>query len=124
MTRVEDEKLGTYVYCAQHVGPHVTGWCSVGNDQKLGLPATNLDEAYEWVKFLGLPIHGRCAVCYESTIQPGHYYPKVCPGKHSAGQVKAADRRKQELRQYLYYRFSASLVQEEVNRIHGIDVDE
>lgn len=34
-----------WVYCKQHLRPHVTGWCTVPNDQKLALDAKNLLDA-------------------------------------------------------------------------------
>ena len=35
--KTEDVKLGPWVYCAQHLRPHSTGWCSVDIKDKLGL---------------------------------------------------------------------------------------
>ena len=26
-----------WIYCRQHVKPHLTGWCGVGNQDKIGL---------------------------------------------------------------------------------------
>lgn len=102
----DDEKLGIYVYCAQHVGPHVSGWCTVGNDQKLGLPAETAEEAREWVRYLKLPWHNHCGVCQAPlTIS----VPRVCPSKHSASQVDAAERRRHALRKYLHDRYLRSL---------------
>lgn len=37
MVKTEDEKLGPWVYCAQHLRPHPTGWCTVDLHDKLGL---------------------------------------------------------------------------------------
>lgn len=35
-----------WIYCAQHLRPHTTGWCTVSNDQKTLLKATTDKEAY------------------------------------------------------------------------------
>lgn len=32
-----DKMFGDWVYCAQHMNPHLTGWCTVRNDDKIGL---------------------------------------------------------------------------------------
>jgi hypothetical protein len=52
---------GTYVYCAQHLGPHNTGWCTVGLDDKVGLGikflTENMDAAHAKCKKLGLLLH-------------------------------------------------------------------
>lgn len=112
-----DESLGKFVYCAQHVGPHVTGWCTVGNDQKLSLPADTNEEAWEWMRYLKLPWHGHCGVCQEPLTMSA---PQVCVKKHSAEQVKAAERRRQQLRQYLHYRFARTLTKA---TIHGVDTE-
>lgn len=55
----EDEKLFGYnkiVYCGQHLRPHFTGWCSVGNDQKIPLKAMTHEEAYAECKDKGLNV--------------------------------------------------------------------
>lgn len=36
-----------WIYCDQHMNPHMTGWCSVGIGHKTKLEATTQDEAYE-----------------------------------------------------------------------------
>lgn len=42
----DQEKWGEImVYCAQHLRPHWTGWCTVHVDQKTPLEAMNHDEA-------------------------------------------------------------------------------
>lgn len=33
----EDELLGPWVYCAQHLRPHESGWCTVSLRDKVGL---------------------------------------------------------------------------------------
>jgi hypothetical protein len=35
-----------WVYCDQHMRPHMTGWCTVGNRNKFKLNATTQEEAY------------------------------------------------------------------------------
>jgi hypothetical protein len=35
-----------WVYCAQHLRPHTTGWCTVHSDQKTLLDATSSKGAY------------------------------------------------------------------------------
>lgn len=35
--KIEDTVLGAWVYCAQHLRPHRSGWCSVGVEDKVGL---------------------------------------------------------------------------------------
>lgn len=44
----EDEAVFGYnawVYCSQHLKPHLTGWCGVSNDDKLGLGLFGQDNA-------------------------------------------------------------------------------
>lgn len=65
MNKAGDEHLGLYVYCQQHVGPHVTGWCTVNANQKISLKATTFKEAFKEVKSMKLPIYGHCDTCYE-----------------------------------------------------------
>lgn len=36
-----------WIYCGQHLNPHITGWCTVGNQHKTLLDATTQEEAYE-----------------------------------------------------------------------------
>lgn len=48
-TPVEDVQAfgeNTWVYCGSHLRPHLTGWCTVGVDNKLGLGiiGSNTDE--------------------------------------------------------------------------------
>lgn len=46
----EDEQafgVNTWVYCRQHCRPHETGWCGVGNRDKVGLGVTTHKEAYQ-----------------------------------------------------------------------------
>jgi hypothetical protein len=49
-----DTALSSWVYCAQHLTPHASGWCTVSNQQKLRLNAITRDEAYTEAKQLGL----------------------------------------------------------------------
>lgn len=45
----EDAKAfgaGVWVYCAQHLRPHETGWCTVGTDQKTPLAAKTYSDAH------------------------------------------------------------------------------
>ena len=35
-----------YVYCRQHLRPHMTGWCSVNNNQKIKLESKNEIDAF------------------------------------------------------------------------------
>jgi hypothetical protein len=39
MANIEDKIFGEdqWVYCKQHLRPHLTGWCSVGVNDKIGL---------------------------------------------------------------------------------------
>ncbi len=46
----------TWVYCKQHLRPHVTGWCTVSPDEKIKLAATTRDEAVAEAKRMGLRI--------------------------------------------------------------------
>ena len=60
-TKAGDEHMGYYVYCASHLRPHSTGWCTVDPSNKIRLAATNYDDAAEECDRLGLHIdkHGR-----------------------------------------------------------------
>lgn len=51
--RAGDEHMGAWVYCASHVGPHSTGWCTVRCEDKRPLKATNRADAVAEVKALG-----------------------------------------------------------------------
>ncbi len=35
--------FGDWVYCRQHCAAHSTGWCTVSNDDKVGLDITGPD---------------------------------------------------------------------------------
>lgn len=39
--------VGAWVYCNQHMRPHLTGWCTVSPRNKTKLDATNDKAAYE-----------------------------------------------------------------------------
>jgi hypothetical protein len=64
MIDTDDAKLGKYVYCKQHVAPHNTGWCTVGNDEKIPLKAEDNQSAFWEVADMGLTIHRHCEICY------------------------------------------------------------
>ena len=53
-----DVALGAFVYCAQHMRAHSTGWCSVGIDDKQVLLAEDIESAQEEARNLGLPTAG------------------------------------------------------------------
>lgn len=56
----EDETafgINVFVYCRQHLRPHITGWCTVHADQKLALEARSMDEAYAECERRGLKIY-------------------------------------------------------------------
>ena len=36
-----------WLYCGQHLRPHMTGWCTVSTRNKIKLEAKTLEEAYE-----------------------------------------------------------------------------
>ncbi len=49
-----------WVYCRQHMKPHMTGWCGVGNRDKVGLGLfgqPSAKRAYEKCKEFGLEIY-------------------------------------------------------------------
>ena len=46
-----------WVYCSQHLRPHLTGWCSVWHRDKIGLCVSGEDEAYQKCKRMGLQIY-------------------------------------------------------------------
>lgn len=96
----DDTHLGPYVYCASHVGPHTSGWCTVPVSEKLGLFAADEDEARELVMHLGLPWYGHCAVCYKWTANEPH---SLCQD-HTAAEYAAATLRREDLRRYLWER--------------------
>jgi hypothetical protein len=79
----EEEKsadliLGAWCYCKAHVGPHSTGWCTVGVGDKIALNATDRDSAFAEVRDMGLPIYGYCTVCYEF-IANTYHGRRSCP---------------------------------------------
>lgn len=49
--------IGEWIYCDQHLRPHMTGWCSVNYRNKVGLSVSSLEEAYTKCKLLGLQIY-------------------------------------------------------------------
>lgn len=55
----DDTVFGEWVYCSQHMAAHKTGWCSVGNRDKIGLgPVANEAEAVEKCVRFGLRLYG------------------------------------------------------------------
>lgn len=49
-----------WIYCRQHLAPHLTGWCTVDIADKIGLGiygVDNRDLAYEKCRNWGLHIH-------------------------------------------------------------------
>jgi hypothetical protein len=79
----------------------MSGWCTVGADQKLGLLAETAEEAEAEVISLGLPWYGHCNVCYKWIANEPH---QICPTPHSAAERYAARLRANDLRRYLYER--------------------
>lgn len=56
----EDAKVfgaGVWVYCGQHLGPHLTGWCTVPVKHKIKLDATNQDDAYKECILKNYPLY-------------------------------------------------------------------
>lgn len=98
--KANDTDLGDFVYCASHVGPHATGWCGVGKDQKLGLLARTSEEAWAEVRSYGLPMHNYCPVCY---VWRGNEVHSICQD-HTASEYAAATLRREDLRSYLQER--------------------
>lgn len=49
--------INRFVYCDQHLNPHLTGWCSVSHRNKVDLGVETLEEAYEKCKRLGLKLY-------------------------------------------------------------------
>lgn len=61
MSQTKDElEFGhnRWVYCASHVGPHTTGWCTVPVREKTLLAAQTREDALAEVRAMGLPIYG------------------------------------------------------------------
>jgi len=55
----DDWTLGDWVYCAQHLRPHPSGWCTVSLADKVGLgPVISSADAAEKCRRLGLHISG------------------------------------------------------------------
>ena len=44
---------GAWVYCDQHLRPHMTGWCTVRVDSKVLLRAKSMEAAYAECKERG-----------------------------------------------------------------------
>lgn len=47
----------TWVYCSQHMRPHMTGWCTVENHNKARLEATTQEDAYEECRRRGYELY-------------------------------------------------------------------
>jgi hypothetical protein len=47
---------GAWIYCRSHVKPHLTGWCSCGVYDKIGLGVSTAKEAYAKCEEWGLKI--------------------------------------------------------------------
>lgn len=50
--------IGAFVYCNQHMRPHLTGWCGVSVDNKIKLLATDRDTAYSECRSKGYALYG------------------------------------------------------------------
>lgn len=48
---------GAWVYCNQHMRPHLTGWCSVSPRDKVGLGVKTAEEAYDKCRAWGFPLY-------------------------------------------------------------------
>jgi len=56
--QTDDRSMGEWVYCAQHLRPHSTGWCTVSVRDKTPLEAIDREAAYEECRRRGLRIEG------------------------------------------------------------------
>jgi hypothetical protein len=57
----EDENhfgVKVIVYCASHMRPHFTGWCTVPNSEKVQLDAIDLNSAYPECREKGYDLYG------------------------------------------------------------------
>lgn len=78
----EDETLGKYVYCTQHLRVHATGWCTVGVEDKLALQAETLDEAVQEAKAKGYVEPGGRGVLFTfKQLQEEKAKSKFLPGR-------------------------------------------
>lgn len=46
-----------WIYCDQHMRPHLTGWCTVSNRNKVALKATTQNEAYAECRERGFDLY-------------------------------------------------------------------
>lgn len=46
-----------WVYCSQHMRPHLTGWCSVSPRDKAGLGVETAEQAYEKCRAWGFELY-------------------------------------------------------------------
>ena len=49
--------IGSWIYCKQHLRPHMTGWCSVNVDEKVRLDAKTSEGAYAECRRKGFHIY-------------------------------------------------------------------
>jgi hypothetical protein len=60
VTKPEDDAdyfgKDAFVYCASHLRPHLTGWCTVPLTEKVRLHALNYEEANDQCRRLKLPL--------------------------------------------------------------------
>ncbi len=54
---VDDQHLGKFCYCNQHLAPHPTGWCTIPASDKVALKAENYSDAVIECRQLGLPLY-------------------------------------------------------------------
>jgi cobalamin biosynthesis protein CbiD len=48
---------GAWVYCRAHMKPHETGWCGVGNRDKIGLGVKTAQEAIDKCREWGFELY-------------------------------------------------------------------
>lgn len=53
---IEKFGKGIWIYCKQHHTPHLTGWCTVRNEEKILLNATTYDDAIKECKQKGYDV--------------------------------------------------------------------
>lgn len=79
----EDEALGKFVYCTQHLRVHATGWCTVANRDKLPLDAETEEAALVEAAEKGYT--RTCSFCGQSPAP----YPvtRLTPEQQAANQA-------------------------------------
>lgn len=56
--QAEDQVLGEWVYCSQHLNVHLSGWCTVPLRDKLGIgPVKDRAEAIKKCLSMGLKLY-------------------------------------------------------------------